>query len=359
MRKFRGLMLLALVVVAPVSAATEGEIESPVTVLDTVVVSGKLPGPGLWKVSKGEHVLWILGTLAPLPKRMTWESGEVEATIARSQEVLMPPSVTMNTDMGMFRSLLLLPSLLKARNNPDKDQLADVVPADLYARWLVLKQRYLGRDRGVEKRRPILAAQKLQQEALDDVDLSMRNVVDKVVSRAAKKYDVVMTHPSVAITIADPKALIREFSESPLDDIECFRKTIERLESEIEIMKLRANAWALGEIGILRKLPHTDNTRACTDALLETRIAQRHGFNELETQVKAAWLSAAETALEKNASSFALLRLGLLLREGGYLDALKARGYEVEAPDAVGADEEKEANEATVWLSMLRSDSGA
>ncbi len=341
MTTFRKLMRLGLLLVVPASVASEVEIASPVSVLDTVVVSGKLPGPGLWKVRKGEHVLWILGTLAPLPKHMSWESGKVEAIIARSQEVLMPPSVTMKTDIGMFRGLLLLPSLLKARNNPDQNQLADVLPADLYARWLILKQRYLGRDRGVEKRRPIVAAQKLQEEALDDVDLSMRNVAAKVVSRAAKKHDVVMTRPSIAITISDPKALIREFSESPLDDIECFRKTLDRLEVEIESMKLRANAWALGEIGILRKLPHTDNARACADALLETRIAQRHGFNEIETQVKAVWLSAAETALEKNASSFAMLPLGLLLREGGYLDAMKAHGYEVEAPDAVGAGEDE------------------
>src|SRR5262249_39937863 len=46
--------------------------------VDEIVVSGEQPGPGLWKVTKGDHVLWILGTLTPLPKRMTWRSGEIE-----------------------------------------------------------------------------------------------------------------------------------------------------------------------------------------------------------------------------------------------------------------------------------------
>jgi hypothetical protein len=37
-----------------------------------VVVSGAQPGPGLWKVAKGDHVMWVLGTQSPLPKHMQW-----------------------------------------------------------------------------------------------------------------------------------------------------------------------------------------------------------------------------------------------------------------------------------------------
>ena len=60
----------------------------PITDLATMVVSGAQPGPGMWKVSKGDHVLWILGTLSPLPKKMEWVSGDVEDVIAQAQEVI-------------------------------------------------------------------------------------------------------------------------------------------------------------------------------------------------------------------------------------------------------------------------------
>src|SRR5688500_1469285 len=89
--------------------------EDDVVDLDTIVASGAQPGPGLWKVSKGDHVLWILGTLSPLPKRMQWQSERVERVIASSQEVLASPSVKLDTNVGVFRGLFLLPSLFKAR----------------------------------------------------------------------------------------------------------------------------------------------------------------------------------------------------------------------------------------------------
>ena len=31
-------------------------------IAETILVAGQRPGPGLWKVSKGDHVLWVFGT---------------------------------------------------------------------------------------------------------------------------------------------------------------------------------------------------------------------------------------------------------------------------------------------------------
>ena len=55
----------------------------PIRDVAPVVVSGVLPGPGLWKVSKDDHVMWVLGTQAPLPRRMQWRSAQVEEVLAR------------------------------------------------------------------------------------------------------------------------------------------------------------------------------------------------------------------------------------------------------------------------------------
>ena len=323
------LLLLAL---NSVTWADEPPPRDETTTLDTVVVSGKQPGPGLWKVTRGEHVLWVLGTISPLPKRMEWESSDVEATIAGSQELLTPPSVTMSAKGAAFGGIFLIPSLMRARNNPEKETLVEILPPADYARWTVLKKRYLGRDNGIEKRRPIIAAGKLQEEALDEADLTFDNLAAKVAKRAAKKHDLVITEPSVEIVIKDPKATIKEFSSTSLDDLECFRQTLERLEGDVETMKLRANAWALGDVALLQSLPYTDNFRACADALLANRIAERQGFADLDKQLEAKWMAAAEAAIEKNESSFALLPMTMMLREGGFLDQLRAKGFTVTPP---------------------------
>jgi TraB/PrgY/gumN family len=94
---------------SPTQVGTDAElVEVPLPAdavdLGTIVFAGRQPGPGLWKVRKGDHVLWILGTQNPLPKRMEWDSAYVQRRIAESQQVLLSPSVSFNSDMGFLRS---------------------------------------------------------------------------------------------------------------------------------------------------------------------------------------------------------------------------------------------------------------
>src|SRR5690606_7247298 len=78
------LFVAAVLAMGPSDARAQEGAEGIVD-LEALVVSGAQPGPGMWKVRKGEHVMHILGTVSPLPRRMEWASDEVEAVIARSQ----------------------------------------------------------------------------------------------------------------------------------------------------------------------------------------------------------------------------------------------------------------------------------
>ena len=63
--------------------------------IDEIQIIGERPGPRLWKVTRGDHVLWVLGTLNHLPRKMIWRSSEVEAALSQSQQVLASgPSVS-------------------------------------------------------------------------------------------------------------------------------------------------------------------------------------------------------------------------------------------------------------------------
>lgn len=336
MRRSMMLVGLALMVAAGALQAQDprGGAADPAQIvdLDAMTVRGVQPGPGLWKVHHGEHVLWILGTVAPLPRDMQWQSGEVEAVIAQSQQVLRSPTLMFDADVGFFGKLALAPSALKAMRNADGARLVDVLPPDLYARWSRLKQRYIGRDGGVEKKRPMIAAGELYQAAIRRSGLARKPVIAPVVERAAKQAGITLTDTSLTFHIKDPKAAIREFREGGIDDIACFRSMLGVVEHDLPAMVEHANAWAVGDIDVLLQATREDPGRVCGDALSATAFAKKRGYGDLGERMAQHWMQIATDALERNRSTFAVLPVSELLGGRGYLERLRARGYVIEAP---------------------------
>ena len=298
-----------------------------------LVVSGTQPGPGLWKVEKDGHVMWVLGTQAPLPKRMQWHSTEVEAALAASQEVLYAPTLGITVGTGFFKALFLLPKMHGARRNPDGKTLRDVLPPELHARWLPLRERYLGSGRGVERMRPLFAAGELWEEALDDNGLVSSGIILPVVQAAAKAHGLRETRPHRTLEIRDPKALLAEMEHASLDDTRCMEATLQRLEAGPARLRARANAWATGDIATLHALPGVDQNQACAQAAVQSPALRKRGGEGIDAEMERIWLDAAERALAGNASTFALLPVGNLLSGDGYLSKLAARGYAVTAPE--------------------------
>jgi uncharacterized protein YbaP (TraB family) len=322
---------LALLVCISALAADAVEPQPPI---EEVLVTGQQPGPGLWKVTGPDdgtdHVLWILGSYGPLPKKMSWRSAELEAALAASPAVIAP--VSMRASVGALGAMTLLPSLVGVRRNPDGARLEDVVPPELYARWRPLKERYIGRDDDVEKWRPLFAAQELYEQALRKSGLEPYGVVWPAVEKRARKSGVKIVEPEVEVRIDKPRAAIKEFKQAPLDDLECFAKTLERLESDLELMRVRANAWASGDVEKLRALAPVDNASACIAVALNAEVLRERGAGDWSAQRAAAWLEAVEAALAANPSTVAVLSIDQILGPDGYVAELRARGYLVEDP---------------------------
>ena len=79
-------------------------------------------------------------------------------------------------------------------------------------------------------------------------------MVRPVVEDAAKEYKKKIIRPKIEVKIEKPKAAIKEFSKSSLADIECFAKTMDRLETDLSAMIDRGNNWAVGDVAALKKL---------------------------------------------------------------------------------------------------------
>jgi hypothetical protein len=302
--------------------------------LEEVLVTGQQPGPGLWKVTRpsdpGGHVLWIFGNYSPLPKKMKWHSHELERVLATSQQVIAPVSVS--ASFGPLGGITLLPSLIGARRNPNHERLQDVLPPDLYARWLPLKARYLGNDDDPEDWRPIFAAQELYEAALKQKGLVPYEGVWSQVERLARKAKVDVTKPELELKVEKARSAIKEFKKMPLSDVECFARTIQRLESDLDLMRDRANAWSVGDVQRLRELAPVERASACVGVLLDSSLMQERGYGDVLDRAKTVWVAAAEAALARNASTVAVLSVDEILKPDGYVAQLRARGYLVDDP---------------------------
>jgi hypothetical protein len=301
------------------------------TTLDTVLVTGEQPGPGLWKVSHGDHVLWILGAQYPLPKNMTWRGRDVEQTIAQSQAVIA--DATPKLELNFFHKLTLLPAVYGARKNEDGKTLQHILPAELYARWLVLKAKYIGNDSGVERLRPMVAANELYEKALAKTGLARNGLIWDTVRGVAKKNRVRIVEPQAQIPLDDPGQTIRDFKTTTGNlDIDCLAATMTRLETDLTAMRDRANAWAIGDVDALRRLPAPSQQEACR-AAVSSNPRLRDQLEAGIARMDAAWLAAAEEALRNNTSTFAILPMDELLRTDRRLAMLESRGYTVEPPE--------------------------
>lgn len=307
-------------------------LQAPVIDHEPVVVTGIQPGPGLWRVTKGDHVLWVMGTLSPLPRGITWDANAVEQAISRSQEVLYSPALIVDADVGMFRALTLIPTALKARRHPDGKRLEEVVSPDAYARWNVLKARYIGRNRGIEAWRPAFAALELYEKAITRSGMSERSVVAQPIRDAAKRYGVPIRTIEVRIPVDNPRQALKAFGQTQLDDLDCFHRTMERIEGDLGNMIERGNAWAIGDLHRLRELPYRNQYAVCMAAFTQTGLARQLGVHDVNRQLETAWLEAATSALQRNRSTFALLPMSQLLKPDGYLSRLQAQGYDVQDP---------------------------
>ncbi len=300
--------------------------------LDSVTVSGAQPGPGVWRVSKGDHNLWILGSLSPLPEGITWNSDTVVDLVSQSQEVLWRPSFVVNADVGFFRKVSLGLGMLSAAKNPEGEKLADVLSPALYARFAAARQRYLPRDRGIERQRPMLAAEELFAAAMRDAGLVRSKIISAPILAVTKAQGIKVTTPKITLKIADPAAAVKDIRRMSLNDAACLEATLDAIEQLLPRMITNGNAWATGDLEKVRFHQLSRRNTTCTDVFSNAEFSRKWGIPDIRPSLRNEWLKVAEGSLAANTTTFAVLPLEDIVGPEGYAARLQALGYEVQAP---------------------------
>jgi len=294
--------------------------EQASTQLDELVVTGERTGPGMWHVHRGGANLWLLGSISPLPKGITWRSQQVDQVLGTTNLVLVPKPL----EIGIVRILWLLLTERDVLMVGGGKRLKDVMPANLHDRFAVQRAQFTSDSTKWERYRPIVATAFLQQAAFHQVGLSARLDMGAAVRSLAKKHGVRVEEVKIAGVgdLLDALTTMRPSTENT-----CVEASLVTVESGLPRLMERARAWATGNVERIESLPEPAEVDACLAAL-----DAGSATGDLIARLHRTWLEALERRLQSGGTTLAVVNMDMLLRRGGLLDDLRAKGYDVEAP---------------------------
>jgi uncharacterized protein YbaP (TraB family) len=275
----------------------------------------RLPGPALWRVTRGDSEVIILGSLQPLPHLLVWDTTRVVNALDGATALLLPPKpkfsvldgVSFFFNRGAFELhgqtlSQALPPQERARYehvlalihaNPDK--YAHLKPAVAGA-VLIGDWR---RAAGLSDAKPISTVEKLA--AVDHVPL--RHVGDFAAAPLARK-------------ILDQM--------SPSADLACFDAAMDDIDREAARAPANAKAWANADLKAIGQ--------TYTIAEFDRCLMQSPSVQGLLERGMTEGVQAIEQALQRPGKTVAIIDLNFLLRPGGVLDRLKAKGDAITLP---------------------------
>ncbi|MGO4550323.1 TraB/GumN family protein [Lysobacter sp. 2RAF19] len=319
-------LAILLTSLAPLAHATD---RTTHTVLHTVEVRAAA-GPPLWKYVRGDRTLWVVGDLGVVRKGTKINETAIRARVVESGAVLGRQGLVVGDNIGIFRTLTLWPAIRKVRFNADGARLADLLPLDVHARWMDAKTRYVGRDDGMERLRPMYAAFELYRAGLETHGLSNDDLAGSIVSDAAKARNVPIVDVRARMPIDDARKAVRTFDVPREQDIACLSDTLSRIDAWLPAAQALADAWAVGDVNAAREVRSKAPVQACWSTLTNAAIARSQGIADLEAHVHDAWREGLRKATAQHAVVFASIPLRDALDGTGLARVLLDEGFHLD-----------------------------
>ena len=309
-----GLTAALVIVIAPMSLApARAAVDPEAAVVDELVVTARIPGPAWWRVAKGDSVVWVLGLPAGLPKGLKWNTHALDQHLADARQVIFPP---VNT-AGVFD----IPGLLSLRAKmKSRTPLEDSLPPDLRARFVADAQA-LNRNPGrYDHWNGLVAGLLMFGDFLKTANLDFREPLPSI-ERDARGHGRKPRPAAIYKGMPVLKAGAKELTSAIEQD--CLSEALDEIEGGAERQVHAAEGWTRGDVKLA--LTGSAGFNHCVNLLPVGAQASRRAM--------ADEAGAVAAALDQPGSAVAVLPLRQLLAEDGVLQQLKARGYEIRAPD--------------------------
>jgi len=287
-------------------------VEDPdATLVEELVVRGRLPGPAWWRVSDADTTVYVLGVPSIAPKRMAWDRAIFERRLEGANVVILP---FVNVRAKVGGSIGTAVNLMRLRSGGPFENRLD--PATR-ARFVAVRTR-LGQDaKHYGTNNPLAAGVQLAIDYRDRSNLTNMDPAklvrllaqQKRVKVIEKSYDL---GPQLGGILRTPPGVGRI----------CFDEVLAQAEAGPGVTLAAARAWAEGDV-----VAALQNERT-----YERCLATISGGRTYDERTKADEAAAIANALKTPGHAIALAPLRPLLAQGGILDRLRAQGFVVKTP---------------------------
>ena len=295
---------------SPASAQTP----EPAAQLDDIVVQARRSGAPMWTVTRGDSTLILVGAITGIPRDLSWRPEELEAAAARSDQILSPQE-------GRASVTDLLRVIWRARTiglMPQGQTTADYVTPEYQARLEAIMAA--DRNQDWRTRSLLFVGFDLMQDKAGYTGRRGGEDAMDVIRRAARRARV----PVRPVGTVRGDELVDSLITAPQTaHVPCVEAAIAAAERGPDAARERAEDW--------RALRVADVVASPIDRALNQ--CWPWGDPEIAPQLRQQWAAAIETAMISPGVTMGVAPIRLLADEGGVLDALVARGFEVVGPE--------------------------
>lgn len=308
------LTLIAGLAAAPTHAQTPTappDVDPDGTLVEELVVTGRLPGPAWWRVTDGDTTVYVLGVPSIAPKRMQWDRAIFERRLQGANVVVLP---FVNVRAKVSGSIGTAINLLRIKSGGPFEARLD--PATR-ARFVAVRTR-LGQDaKHYGTSNPLAAGVQLAIDYRDKSSLTNSDPAklvrylaqQKRVKVVEKSYDL---GPQLGGILRTPASVGRI----------CFDEVLAQAEAGPGVTLAAARAWAVGDVRAA-----LDNERT-----YERCLSVISGGRTYDERTKADTAAAIAGALKVPGHAIVLVSLRPLLARNGVLERLRAQGFTVKTP---------------------------
>jgi len=310
--RLAALALAALAWPALAQAPVPSQPYDPDSVLvEELVVVGRLPGPAWWRVSNATTTVYVLGSPTLAPKRMAWDRGIFEKRLAGASQVIVPFQDVRVTFTGAFGAAF---NYMRLKSSTPFEETLD---AAARARFAAAREKLGQPAAHYGTKNPLAAGLRMATDYRDKNALTNADPT-KLIKLLAKQAKVPVVQRSYDIgalmgaALRTPEAAGRG----------CLAEVLAQVEAGPGVTRQAAVAWAKGD---------TPGALA-NERTYERCIALVPGAAAFDARTKADQVSDIERALARPGHAIAVVPLRPLLAQGGVLDQLRAKGFEVKTP---------------------------